>query len=632
MQYSPLATNPTPVDEFHPLEKEYYTSHVLRSVWPAGLGLAFCVTMAISFAVWRTVHWLKGRAAQKGIDCSTCPSTELDALQGQTDVVDTKRNKISSTKLIQGAVILFSCGSIAGSIYGIVHVDPNIVNDAELTLNSVVNYFDNALDTVEETFATAQLLQNSLDSIENVIFDELQLDNLTDSIQCLSLWLDDLPEPQGLQADVDNVMTFIYNLSLSLNELGNQLDSLASLNEDYSHYEGVLVDLLESENELDELQAQLSDSASKLSLVDAGAPANDTLLRDAMDSINLLLYNPPWSNKTSTLETTSYSLQYIKLSLENMGAELANVVGIALTLTAENSVFRSLLDVLTGQTDAYQMVRPCLDFFSTQISYIDSNIIQLPEEFQAYLSPLISLQSQLDNIFATGGIESGAPGMLQVDIESLESEMSQLGTISTALSVVELDLSSVEALVLALDGLSSTLNGLQANLTYVSEGISLYLEGLPEAPSYEEVAIQVEAIAAAIDSLSAIMQQWLSDAETLYNRAHYLFDSWFNDGYDNLLENALAVIDGILSGGQQLEIFLGYYEQLSNENILSSVSEEMISSVSNINDAVDDAQSSLEEVLNGYIGDLEGFGRATIEQIDKEVDKYASIATRYDRM
>ena len=54
-QVSPLATNPTPYQNFDPTSLPYYTTVVLDAAWPAFLGLGAFVALLLSFFLWRLI-------------------------------------------------------------------------------------------------------------------------------------------------------------------------------------------------------------------------------------------------------------------------------------------------------------------------------------------------------------------------------------------------------------------------------------------------------------------------------------------------------------------------------------------------------------------------------------------------
>lgn len=166
-QGTPLATKPTPNDEFHPELANYYTSTVLQATWPAFIGLGAFVALLLSFIIWRLVISIAGCINSKKVK-KPPPGNEISTEDPNARVASQALTS-KTTFWVRIALVVLFFGGLSGIIYGMVRINSELVDQGLDTVMNVENYLGSVLDALDGSVTAANSIDSALVDIQELI-------------------------------------------------------------------------------------------------------------------------------------------------------------------------------------------------------------------------------------------------------------------------------------------------------------------------------------------------------------------------------------------------------------------------------------------------------------------------------
>ena len=533
---------------------------------------------------------------------------------------------------IQALIGILSCGSIAGSIYGMVRMDPDLVGYGIKSIYTVSSYVDNGLDVVQEMAASGILLCDSLQGIETLIMDEVNVQEIASNITCLGPWLSDLPHPQDIQNHLDNATASITEIIDGLTELIEGSESLVKFNTVSNAFEGHLVDLLNSKDVLDILEMQLIDASNKCFLVDPSSEADEVIIQDALDAIQNLTTTPSIAAKLEAMQATAVALSAIRFSIIDMNDQLGDLLSEGFLLLSSNGSLKSLSNLLNSQVGLYQLSKPCIDTLKDKALFINSSIVQLPEDFSFYLNMFFDVEDEFGFILNLSGNSSG--NSLDDAIDEAETNLNYAAALSAVLTFVESKLNETDFLVEDIETVYISFQNMEDSLQSISDNITSFLLDSPNALSYVELAQLIQVAGNSMASLLSNMQTWKNESAELYDNGYNLLETVSENDLMSLTDSFQMELQNVLPDNGFMSIYQEIYEKLPNDlnDLLSNVTEMLQTLTSDAIQALDGPWEAMGNALESLKQDVDELRQQSVGELQGAVNEYEPAVRKYDMM
>ncbi|KAL4435639.1 hypothetical protein ABPG77_002602 [Micractinium sp. CCAP 211/92] len=423
---TPLA-QPAASEEFTPEELQYWKGTVLGAAWPALIGPGIAAGALLLFLLWRCLRCCCG-----GRRC--CWAGGRSKPGGQPRYITARR--LACLKVLAALLL---AGVICGCALGMAHMDRQLVNAGSGLVDQVQGFLEDIIGTGRAAVAAADGVGVVLGTLRGVLSTDVNATDLGLNLQCISPWLDSLPDPGQLSDDIQAARASVDSvLNPALSTLGSALGGLAAALAP-APSQGVYASALQT---IAGGQALLAASPSGLlpqaQAFSAAAQALDPSTDDpaALSAARATLFallatQQPLSDKLAALGDLAGALQTLQAAgttdsyIPDAVAALTAVRGVALSVDAIAATLRAL-------QGNYSAAAPCIRALLGRAQHVNTSVLLLPPEIdrpaalladaQASMSALMSstpspadLASALDAALPLTQVE-GALAMMQLAV------------------------------------------------------------------------------------------------------------------------------------------------------------------------------------------------------------------------
>ena len=309
---------------------------------------------------------------------------------------------------LRRSVVILFLGILAGCIYGIVEINSELVAQGISTLDGVKSYIQDVVGVGDATVGAAGTISNALIVVSTLIDSGINATDITANMECMRPWLDNLPDPGPLRTDLTGISNITSEMAPLLATVAGNFSALVQYNASQGTYSGSLPVLLQSQQQLQDLQSQEEAFSAAAAALTSPFETPGTALA-ARDALSNLLNNPPTSSKAAMLDAAGSAVQSADVELGNADTDLPQ------TLTLANQLLQgpaaALNQTLTNQTAAYEAARPCMVALNARSQSINDTIFRLPGALNADLTELQNTQSKLDAVL---GVDNNAENLTTV--------------------------------------------------------------------------------------------------------------------------------------------------------------------------------------------------------------------------
>jgi hypothetical protein len=307
-----------------------------------------------------------------------------------------------SLPAFRGIACTIFLGILAGSIYGLVESNPQIVSQGIGQVDAVKSYIQHVLGVGQATISDAEIISSALADVQTIISHDINATDVTADLECMRPWLDQLPDPVGLQTAVVNISKLVGTLSPLLNKTTTEMVNL----------DGLLQALLQSELQLQTIVLQERAFANAAATVTIPSETPGTV-SNASAALSTLLGH--YGTNIGTFDTLIANLQGASTMVSSAGTSVAQSIALATELIS--GPVATLNGTLSTQTTAYQGVRPCITSLLDRSQVINATVVQLPDSLSANLRQINGTKSTLDTLL----IQPISHGQLLNNVSGLNS-------------------------------------------------------------------------------------------------------------------------------------------------------------------------------------------------------------------
>lgn len=174
MQHTPLATNPTPFEDFAVTEPTYYTTQVLGATWPAFIGLAAFVCLLLAFVLWRLVRLCCACCRRRAASAPAPFVSDGEEARGSSSRVKPlpRRQLLQPSRLftvVKWLELAMCLGVMAGCMYGMFKVDDQLVDQGLAAVGAVTSFVNGGLSTASATVAAVEGIDAALLNVQGIV-------------------------------------------------------------------------------------------------------------------------------------------------------------------------------------------------------------------------------------------------------------------------------------------------------------------------------------------------------------------------------------------------------------------------------------------------------------------------------
>jgi hypothetical protein len=365
---------------------------VLDAAWPAFLGLGAFAALLLSFFLWRLIVVIVRYKTRKAATSSA--SKPYPAYLAEGPGVSPQRLTASrrgpsgclstwSLPAFRGIACAIFLGIFAGSIYGLVESNPQIVSQGIGQVDAVKSYIQHVLGVGQATISDAETINSALADVQTIISHDINVTDVTADLECMRPWLNQLPDPVGLQTEVLNISNLVGALSPLLNETTTEMVKL----------DGLLQALLQSELQLQTIVLHERAFANAAATVTIPSETPGTVSNASAALSDILGH---YETNIGTFDTLITNLQGASTMVSSADTSIAQSIAMASELISGPAA--ALNGTLSTQTAAYQGVRPCIMYLLDRSQVINATVVQLPDSLSANLRQINGTKSSLDTV------------------------------------------------------------------------------------------------------------------------------------------------------------------------------------------------------------------------------------------
>ncbi|KAL4425271.1 hypothetical protein ABPG75_009287 [Micractinium tetrahymenae] len=483
--------------EFTPEELDYWKGTVLGAAWPALIGLGIAAAALLIFLLWRCLRCCC---------CGCCCCGGGRGKRGGQPRYITAR-WLTCLKVLAALLL---AGVAGGCALGMAHMDRPLVHDGVQVVDDVQDFLAGIISTGRAAVAAADGVGVMLGTLQGVLNTDVNATDLGLNLQCIVPWLDSLPNPAQLGADIQSARASVDSvLTPALSALSSALGSLAGALAP-APSPGAYTAALQT---IAGAQALLTDSPiGLLPQAQAFAAAAQALepstedpaaLAAARSALSALLAAPqPLSDKLAALGDLAGALQTLQAAgttdsyIPDAVAALTGIRGVALNVSAISAALRAL-------QGNYTAAAPCVAALLGRAQHVNASVLVLPPEIDRPAALLADAQASLSGLMnATSPPASLADG--------LDAAL-PLAQVEAALAMMQLAVgirSSIQglglpAIIAALQAAQGNLTAAQPQLTSAQSAMDSYaatygLAGGMPAGGWSALAAGVQAAGAAV--------------------------------------------------------------------------------------------------------------------------------------
>eukprot|EP00887_Chlorella_sp_A99_P003689 scaffold7.g3689.t1 len=302
-------------------------------------------------------------------------------------------------------------------------------------ISSVLGAADSAVASVES-------IDGVLLAVQGVLGADVNASDIAAQVDCLRPWLDGLPDPAPLAAQVQGIQTALAGtVQPTLAHLSGQLSALALLaapSGSYGQTLGALAgmgSLLSSPGDGSGLLQQMS---AVIAAADALTPVQDDIAVGALQaSLGALVSSP------TSLDAQASRLASINASLADGLPQIraspyppAIAADIATLQTAGDSLETAVLALsaaLAGLVAPYVIAEPCMQSLVARMQHVNDSVLVLPGALASQLATLEVARDALGELLPGG---SGPSVQVQLDAAAAATN-APLATLAVALTNVQ---------------------------------------------------------------------------------------------------------------------------------------------------------------------------------------------------
>lgn len=632
---SPLYQDPVQFSDYDVTDVDYYTGQVIPSVWPSAIGVGVFAVLLIVWVLWRLLN-----ACGCGCCCGVKSETKLPlsrnpaAKMGVVTGPETGHGRQQGLKVfrtwwvVMGVMFL---GSLGSCIFGMVRVDPALVDKGSTVLDDATAYIDSILGTVQSSVDAAKALDTSLQNIQSLSNSEAGALGLQSDLNCIKPWLNQLPDSAQLVSYVDQVFPSAQNLASAAQDASKLIRDVISSDNSIQGDASVIENIVEAPAKLGELleHAQaFALSAQQLPSAEdrmAVLQAQEDLIRifgDSKSAQGIEEYISKLSSSISTVPEVVQSLARILPELRQQAQDFL-----------QDEQVLALIDVYETQKEAYEDSKGCIESALTEAkSLLQRN--DVPAEYSKYINLLSDAERQLKDLFEQSGTFSMSSVVDNIEEILRDSE-------SMVNDIVELDkqgsLEGAQALVQPLVDSQNAIDSLDVQVRSLLAQMSTYEQeppGVGRADLYDQIFPQIKLLGTVAATAADAVDTWLSDATGLINDATKIYNDAQNLGIQEYLDEVDQISESIDSSSIS-DIVASYdtiFKQLPSppDSLVDSIENYLQGTLSVASNMITSIRSDVQEIVSSVEPGISNAREETISRIQEYRQKYEPTVRKYD--
>ena len=632
---SPIYQDPVQFSEYDVTDVDYYTGQVIPSVWPSAIGLGVFALLLIIWALWRLLNACGfvrccGIRKDKKLPLSRNPATKMGVVMS----AEAGHSQLQGLKfvniwwVVMGVMFL---GSLGSCIFGMIRVDPALVDKGTSVLDDATEYIDSILGTVQSSVDAAIALDSSLQNIQSLSTSGIGALGLQSDLNCIKPWLNQLPDSAQLVSSVDQVFPSAQSIVSAAQDASNRIRDVISSDDSIQGEASVIENIVEAPAKLGKLLEDaeaFAQSAQQLPNVEDRTALLQTqeyliqLFGDSKSSQGIEDYISTLSSSISTVPGVVQSLAQTLPELRQQASEFL-----------QDEQVQALLDVYEKQKKAYDDSKGCIQSALTEAkSLLARN--DVPAEYSNYVNLLSDAETQLNNLFGQSGTFS-----IELVVDNIGEMIRESESMIN--DIVELDakgsLDSAQALVQPLLDSQNVIASLDTQLQSLLAQLRSYEDeppGAGRAELYDQIFPQIKLLGTIAATAADAINTWLIDASGLIDDAFKIYQDAQNLGIQEYLDEIDQISDSIDSSTVP-DVVASYdaiFKQLPSppDSLVDSIDEYLQGTLSVASNMITSIRSDVQEIVSSVEPGISNAREETISRIQEYRRDYEPTVRKYD--
>eukprot|EP00890_Picochlorum_soloecismus_P002692 jgi/Picsp_1/3423/NSC_06261-R1_---NA--- len=632
---SPLYQDPVQFSDYDVTDVDYYTGQVIPSVWPSAIGAAVLAVLLIFWILWRLLNACGCVCCcvakkKKNLPLSRNPAAKMGVVIGPEMSYSRPQGLkfIRTWWVVMGVMFL---GSLGSCIFGMVRVDPALVDTGSTVLDDATQYIGSILGTVQSSVDAAKALDSSLENIQLLSTSEVAALGIQSDLNCIKPWLSQLPNSAQLVSSVDQVFPPAQGLASAAQDASKRIRDVISSDGSNQGESSVIESIIGAPAKLGKLMEGtklFAQSAQQLPTVEdriALLQAQEYLIQVFGDSGSE-------QGMEEYISKLSSSISIVPDVVQSLAETLPELRQQALEFLRDEQV-QALIDVYEKQKKAYEDSKGCIQSALTEAkSLLQRN--DVPAEYSDYINLLSDAEVQLKDLFEQSGTFSMNSVMYSIDEIIRESE-------SMVNDIVELDtqgsLEGAQALVQPLIESQDAIASLDTQVKSLLTQMDLYEKeppGVARADLYDQIFPQIKLLGTVAATAADAIDSWLVDASGLINDATKIYKDAQNLGIQEYLDEIDQISDSIDSSSLP-DVVASYdsiFQQLPSppDSLVDSIDNYLQGALSVASNMIASIRADVQEIVSSVEPGISNAREETINRIQEYRGEYEPIVRKYD--